>query len=316
MTLRVKTITGREGIRPAELFMDANVHDADYMVVEVQPSSTSPDLMINSVDPKSSTDLIVISDPVSRAPWRRLREVLPPFLYLTTAIPEHDSAIAVAVSTLKSHTDIVHRSETLGELVVRLAELGTTTFVEDVRKTPAPTIPVPHLTTPTCGPQYPWLREFIQRIQIPKSSSTNLTALKAGLFLLNDFFDESHSCSQSIEGLGTHHTGDYWHAILHRREPDYGNSKYWFRHVGRHPSFTELARAAGRHMEATNGSLTSKLDRWKDRLVAGGEWDPFAFVDLCAAAESDSKLQEWCARLQHQEMLLLLESTYRDTVNG
>jgi hypothetical protein len=274
--------------------------------------------LINSVDPKHSADLIVISDPVSRAPWRRLRELLPPFLYLTAAIPECDSAIAVSVNTLKSHIDIVQRSKTLSELIVRLAELGTTTFFVDDRKTPTSTIPVPDLITPSRGPQFPWLSDIIQRIQIPESrpSSTNLTALKAGLFLLNDFFEESHSCSQSIEGLGTHHTGDYWHAILHRREPDHGNSKYWFRHVGRHPSFTELARAAGRHMEAANGSLASKLGHWNGRIVTGGEWDPFGFVDLCAAAESDSELNEWCAQLQHEEMLLLLESTYRDAVNG
>src|SRR5262249_35721072 len=47
----------------------------------------------------------------------------------------------------------------------------------------------------------------------------------AALWLHHDFLDESHRISQEIETP----TGSYWHGILHRREPDYGNSKYWFR---------------------------------------------------------------------------------------
>src|SRR5687768_4603277 len=42
-------------------------------------------------------------------------------------------------------------------------------------------------------------------------------ACLAGLWLYHDYFDESHNISQDI------HTpsGSFWHAILHRREPDY-----------------------------------------------------------------------------------------------
>src|SRR4051794_41678662 len=47
-------------------------------------------------------------------------------------------------------------------------------------------------------------------------------ACRAGLWLLFDFLDESHRVSQEL------HTpeGSFWHAIMHRREPDPDNSKY------------------------------------------------------------------------------------------
>jgi hypothetical protein len=56
-------------------------------------------------------------------------------------------------------------------------------------------------------------------------------ACAAGLWLLFDFLDESHTISQDV------HTpdGSFWHAIMHRREPDAFNSKYWWRKVGPHP---------------------------------------------------------------------------------
>ncbi len=53
--------------------------------------------------------------------------------------------------------------------------------------------------------------------------------VKAGLHLLNDDLATSHALSQSHEGEPL---ADYWHAIIHRREGDYGNSRYWFGRVG------------------------------------------------------------------------------------
>ncbi|HYO82636.1 MAG TPA: hypothetical protein VES20_14625 [Bryobacteraceae bacterium] len=82
-------------------------------------------------------------------------------------------------------------------------------------------------------------------------------AALAGLWLLAGDFDRSHSIAQEI------HTpdGSYWHAILHRMEPDAANAGYWYRRVGQHPIFPALARHAGL-----------------------SQWDPFAFIQRCERA--------------------------------
>ena len=55
-------------------------------------------------------------------------------------------------------------------------------------------------------------------------TSKEIIALKAGLHLLNDSLDQSHSYSQQIEDDAT---GCYWHGIMHRMEGDYSNANYW-----------------------------------------------------------------------------------------
>jgi len=66
------------------------------------------------------------------------------------------------------------------------------------------------------------------------------TACLSGLWLYHDFLDESHSISQDLATP----EGSFWHAILHRREPDPSNSKYWWRRVGQHPVLDQLRERA------------------------------------------------------------------------
>ena len=101
--------------------------------------------------------------------------------------------------------------------------------------------------------------------------------IKAGLHLLNDDIHNCHIIAQEHENSD----GNYWHAILHRREPDYWNSKYWYKRVGDHPVIHNMQKEKP-------------------------GWDPFNFVDQC---EKFNKAQE--RQIQLQEMTLLLNYTIK-----
>ena len=168
---------------------------------------------------------------------------------------------------------------------------------------------------PELAPNWPprgmsWLADHLARLrmhdQLPGiESSIDATALHAGLWQVHDFLDESHDLAQSIQGQGVDANGDYWHAIMHRREPDYSNAKYWFRRVGPHPVFHKLATAAELILD---GSASEAAATWKSKLGAPIEWNAPAFVDLCqsAATDADPALAQTARRIQWAEMLLLL----------
>lgn len=100
----------------------------------------------------------------------------------------------------------------------------------------------------------------------------------SGLWLRAGFLDESHRLSQGLPGAD----GSFWHGIMHRREGDYSNAKYWFRRVGEHPTFAAIADAAG-GIAATGDGPAARA------MAARGKWDPFAFVDLVQIAVANGK---------------------------
>ncbi len=188
----------------------------------------------------------------------------------------------------------------------------------------APHTPDPRL--PALVPRRPaaevaWLHEAIDQFDAERAlgglnSAADGVAVKAGLFQWHDWLDESHSLAQSVQGQGRHAAGDYWHAIMHRREPDWSNSKYWFRRVGRHPIFGELATAAERRL--AEDAETETVVSWADRLGVPDRWDPFAFVDLCAEAvrTRESALMRFAQQVQREEMIRLLAATCADALGG
>ncbi len=105
---------------------------------------------------------------------------------------------------------------------------------------------------------------------------------RAGLWLYFDFLDESHEISQDLDTPD----GSFWHAIMHRREPDAWNSKYWWRRVGPHPVLTQLVAQA----PALGYAYTT----------------PEAFVDFCEQVRGTNSPDELLAkRVQLLEWQLL-----------
>lgn len=114
------------------------------------------------------------------------------------------------------------------------------------------------------------LRAAAARTLFPGAASPQ--GALAGLWLYFSCFEECHSAAQELETA----EGSYWHAILHRQEPDDWNAGYWFRHVGRHAIFEALAGEAARLAAA----------RPEAEAAPTGRWDPEAFIRYCAAARS------------------------------
>ncbi|KAA5538558.1 hypothetical protein FYK55_27450 [Roseiconus nitratireducens] len=97
----------------------------------------------------------------------------------------------------------------------------------------------------------------------------------SGMWLVAGDIHQSHSISQDLPSK----EGSFLHGIMHRREHDFGNSKYWFRRVGSHPVFEQIRSETDGHYS-----------------------DPFDFVDQCQQASGaevdaciDSQWVEWQA---------------------
>jgi hypothetical protein len=120
-------------------------------------------------------------------------------------------------------------------------------------------------------------------------------AALGGLWLYFSCCDESHEIVQNVHSA----EGSFWHAILHRQEPDSGNSAYWFRRVGPHPVFRDLCQAAeeavARHPAA--------------EFRPSGKWDPFSFIMFCERARQQpgSPSERAALEIQRAEWQLLFD---------
>jgi hypothetical protein len=142
-----------------------------------------------------------------------------------------------------------------------------------------------------------------QLLTVPVTSYPNAYAMLAGLWLWHGGLHECHEIVQkspekfgrpgrnaalnvlSAESADTPsgkggqqlqaaaETFSFWHAIMHRREGDFSNSKYWYAKADEHPILPSIGVHVGtaiNHLPADKSLL---------RVLRGG-WDPDAFVDL------------------------------------
>lgn len=89
--------------------------------------------------------------------------------------------------------------------------------------------------------------------------------VRGGLLYALDALDEAHKIFQDAPG----DLGAYWHGMMHRREGDFDNARYWFRRAGGLPFFNALHRAASEH---------SPL------MARQSNWDPYVFTGECEQA--------------------------------
>lgn len=113
-------------------------------------------------------------------------------------------------------------------------------------------------------------------------------AAMSGLYLYFGCWSEAHETAQDIATP----EGSYWHAIVHRQEPDAWNSGYWFHRVGVHAIFPALRDAA----------VAIGLD-------IGARWNPEAFIELCERARQSpgSELERQAREVQRAEWQLLFD---------
>ena len=124
-------------------------------------------------------------------------------------------------------------------------------------------------------------RQLFPRSRVPE-------AALAGLYLYFDCWAEAHETAQDAATP----EGSYWHAIVHRQEPDPGNAGYWFQQVGEHPIFPALRDAA-----------------IEIGLVVAPRWKPEAFLEVCghAIASPGSELERQAREVQRAEWQLLFD---------
>ena len=116
--------------------------------------------------------------------------------------------------------------------------------------------------------------------------------LKALVLLYHDHLDASHEISQRLADRD----GAYVHALMHRREGDFDNARYWFRRSGRLPFYAALHRAAG--------------EEWPI-AVRQPDWDPYLFTGECEQARFGAETEKELARVQRLEFEAIFDYTWR-----
>ena len=155
-------------------------------------------------------------------------------------------------------------------------------------------------------------------------------AMLAGLWLWADELDRGHTIAQKSPGellrtgsrslsmladesssFDGEATLNFWHAIMHRREGDFPNSKYWYARCQNHAALPVMAATAAKHVHAM------PADKSLLRLVATG-WNPNAFVDLVQAVHAlpNDPRFPLAVALQRMEWQVLFDHCTRAAAGG
>ena len=156
------------------------------------------------------------------------------------------------------------------------------------------------------------LDELRKELAADKSAETEWQALLSGLYLCNGSLEKAHVLAQGVPDA----TGSYWHGIMHRMEPDYDNSRYWFRRTGQHPVFERLAQRTKAYL-AEPGVMPpagTAAAQALARIASRNSWDPFLWIDIVAAQDGGRLGEEGLPvvlHIQWIELTELLDFTFR-----
>jgi len=142
-------------------------------------------------------------------------------------------------------------------------------------------------------------------------AASELPILAQGcLYLYFDCFEEAHNVANDHEGSWQ---GNWIHAIVHRREPDAGNSRYWYARVSPPAG---IYQAVGQEaLRALGPKPPEGLEKLADKLKKSGTWVPEVFVEVCdrfrKEAPASAPFQK-LAQLQEIEWQGLLQALLKE----
>jgi len=132
----------------------------------------------------------------------------------------------------------------------------------------------------------------------PPKPAANAGLVRGGLYYAVDALSEAHVLFQDVHD----DLGAYWRGMMHRREADFDNARYWHRRAGTLPVFAAMHRAAAEH---------------SSDMARQPSWDPYLFTGQCEQARHGApELVDELVRLQRIEFDLLFEYTWRQCVGS
>jgi hypothetical protein len=125
------------------------------------------------------------------------------------------------------------------------------------------------------------------------SNAGAFALVRGGLLYALDDLDGCHRFFQDVHS----DLGSYWHGMMHRREADFDNARFWFRRAGALPVFDRL-----------HGEIAAISHDMAKQIT----WDPYLFTGMCEQARhgADDERGE-LPQLQRAEFEVLFDYSWR-----
>lgn len=145
--------------------------------------------------------------------------------------------------------------------------------------------------------------------------------LLAALHVFNDDLETAHTICQSFGRESV--PANFWHGLIHRREPDFQNARGWFGRAERWEGLLEIRDSVQDLLQNVlmmpeYGAARDVAFELKRQLDAAGIWEPVPFVDMCETfhgRETQDPAEERLLReVQEAEMVAGVSWTCRCAV--